>query len=191
MSKVRPGSPATLVSIKGIGQIKQAEFGDRFLARIREYCAANGLALDAARGSRNRSDAARDRSSAPRAKREPRGRAASGPMFAAGKSIDDVATALGVVRNTAAAHLSDYILTERPASIETWVPRDVYGEVAGAAAKCPGNLLRPIFDFLGESVPYEQIRLVVNHMEATGVRRPEAEITRNPTSGTSATPAGG
>jgi ATP-dependent DNA helicase RecQ len=170
MSKVRPASGATLVTIKGIGQVKLAEFGERFLTHIREYGAAHGLALDAARGSRNRSDAARDRSSPGRAK-QPRGRGASGPLYAAGKSIDEVATALGIVRNTAAAHLSDYILSERPESIETWVPPDVYAEVAAAVAKFPGNLLRPIFEFLGEAVPYEQIRLVVNHLQVVQDRQ--------------------
>ena len=38
---------------------------------------------------------------------------------------------------------------------------------ADAAAKHGTQLLRPIFDHLGGTVPYEQIRLVVTHLSAT------------------------
>jgi ATP-dependent DNA helicase RecQ len=158
MARVRPSCRESLVSVRGIGRVKLDQFGERFLDHIRTYAAAKGLALDAARGSRPRRDAGAN------ATRTPRGRAASGAMFAAGRSIDEVAGALGIQRGTAAAHLSDYILTAKPASIDRWVDAAAYREVARAAAEVGTVLLRPIFERLGGAVEYEQIRLVVNHL---------------------------
>jgi ATP-dependent DNA helicase RecQ len=160
LARVRPGSPASFVCVKGIGQTKLGTFGPRFLAHIRDYCDRNGLALDAVAGSRPRRAVSRP------AKGPSRPRPLAVQMFTDGRSIDEVAQALGVAHNTAAAYLADFILTARPASIEAWVSGDTYKAVADAASKHGHNLLRPIFDHLGGSIPYEQIRLVVNHLKA-------------------------
>ncbi len=156
MARVRPGSPETFISLKGVGESKLASFGDRFLAHIRDYCTRFNLPLDAALGSRPR-----------RAPSSPvkRPRPAAAAMFAQGRSIADVARDLGVAPNTAASYLSDYILTTRPPSIDAWVEVKTYSAVADAVTKHGDALLRPIFDHLGGSVPYEQIRLVVNHLK--------------------------
>jgi ATP-dependent DNA helicase RecQ len=48
MARVRPGSAAAFLNIRGVGERKLADFGPRFLEIIATYCRANGLALDAA-----------------------------------------------------------------------------------------------------------------------------------------------
>lgn len=55
LARVRPGSPQAFVDVRGIGERKLADHGERFLGEIRTYCQANGLPLDAAKGSRPRS----------------------------------------------------------------------------------------------------------------------------------------
>ena len=52
MARLRPGSPAAFLNVRGVGERKLADFGQRFLQLIVSYCRANGLTVDAAPGSR-------------------------------------------------------------------------------------------------------------------------------------------
>ena len=52
MARVRPGSPAAFRNIRGVGERKLADLGQRFLQHIANYCHDNRLMLDAAVGSR-------------------------------------------------------------------------------------------------------------------------------------------
>jgi ATP-dependent DNA helicase RecQ len=45
MALIRPGSAAALLSIRGVGERKLADLGQRFLDHIAKYCRANGLTL--------------------------------------------------------------------------------------------------------------------------------------------------
>ena len=54
MARVRPGSAVAFLSIRGVGERKLADLGQRFLELIATYCRANGLALDTATRSRPR-----------------------------------------------------------------------------------------------------------------------------------------
>ncbi|HYE61045.1 MAG TPA: DNA helicase RecQ [Phycisphaerales bacterium] len=160
MARVRPASPQSFISIKGVGNTKLATFGDRFLDHLRDYCRRFGLAMDTTPGSRPRR--IKDR-----ADKAPRPRPQAAALFAEGRSIDDVAAKLAVEPRTAASYLSEYIMLHRPATIDTWVEPKTYAAVADAISKHGDALLRPIFDHLGGSVPYEQIRLVVNHLKVS------------------------
>ncbi len=83
-------------------------------------------------------------------------------------SVDQVAEKLNVARNTASAYLSDYILSlPRPPSVDAWIEPKTYAAIADAAGKHGMTMLRPIFDHLGGSVPYDQIRVVVSHLQAS------------------------
>jgi ATP-dependent DNA helicase RecQ len=54
MARLRPGSPAALLNVRGVGERKLADLGQRFLEQIASYCSANALPLDATVGSRPR-----------------------------------------------------------------------------------------------------------------------------------------
>jgi ATP-dependent DNA helicase RecQ len=54
MARVRPGSAAALLNVRGVGERKLADLGQRFLEQIASYCRANTLTLDATAGSRPR-----------------------------------------------------------------------------------------------------------------------------------------
>lgn len=54
LSRVRPGTLESLVSVKGIGRRKLEQFGERFLSHIASWCRDHGLTLDARPGSRPR-----------------------------------------------------------------------------------------------------------------------------------------
>jgi ATP-dependent DNA helicase RecQ len=46
MARVRPGSPSALLEIRGVGERKLADLGERFLKVISAYCRENRLPLD-------------------------------------------------------------------------------------------------------------------------------------------------
>jgi ATP-dependent DNA helicase RecQ len=46
MARVRPGSPSALLEIRGVGERKLADLGERFLKVISTYCRENRLPLD-------------------------------------------------------------------------------------------------------------------------------------------------
>ncbi|MDZ4341393.1 MAG: RQC domain-containing protein, partial [Candidatus Binatia bacterium] len=46
MARLRPGSPAALLRVRGVGERKLADFGQRFLEVIASYCYDNRLPLD-------------------------------------------------------------------------------------------------------------------------------------------------
>jgi ATP-dependent DNA helicase RecQ len=46
MARLRPGSAAAFLSVRGVGERKLADLGQRFLDHIASYCRANGLSLD-------------------------------------------------------------------------------------------------------------------------------------------------
>jgi ATP-dependent DNA helicase RecQ len=46
MARVRPGSPDSLLNIRGVGERKLADLGQRFLEAISNYCRDNRLPLD-------------------------------------------------------------------------------------------------------------------------------------------------
>ncbi len=52
MARIRPGSAAALLSIRGVGERKLADLGQRFLDHIAKYCRENGLALGISSSSR-------------------------------------------------------------------------------------------------------------------------------------------
>jgi ATP-dependent DNA helicase RecQ len=47
MARVRPGSRDALLKIRGVGERKVADLGDRFLEAITDYCRENRIPLDA------------------------------------------------------------------------------------------------------------------------------------------------
>ena len=49
LARKRPASSGTFAAIRGVGERKLADLGPIFLAHLRDYCAANDLALEPAR----------------------------------------------------------------------------------------------------------------------------------------------
>ena len=54
---------------------------------------------------------------------------------------------------------------EQPEDITTWVPDDVYQEVAAAAQVVGREKLKPIYDALEGQVTYDHIRWVLVHQD--------------------------
>ncbi len=94
-------------------------------------------------------------------------------MFAQGRGVEHVAQAIGRARSTVVGYLAEYIAEQRPERIDAWVDEPTYRRVAAAAASSEDGRLKPLFDQLAGEVPYDMIRLVVAHLQATGRKPPQ------------------
>jgi ATP-dependent DNA helicase RecQ len=79
---------------------------------------------------------------------------------------------LNYARSTALGYLADYIRHEKPGSIESWVPGATYRRVAEAARQVGTERLKPLYLALGEQIPYDEIRLVVAHLQGRADDKP-------------------
>jgi len=86
-------------------------------------------------------------------------------MFREGWTMEEVVKKTGRARATVMEYLAEWIASERPKSIATWVPETVYKQVHDVARQVGMEKLKPIFVSLNEAVPYDQIRLVVAHLQ--------------------------
>jgi len=50
--------------------------------------------------------------------------------------------------------------------LDAWIDRQTYRKISAAIEEVGSSYLKPIFDHLGGSAPYEHIRLVIAHRQA-------------------------
>ncbi len=159
MCRVRPGSTATLINVRGIGTKKVEDFGQDLVDAVREFCAQHALPLDARAGSRPRRPAPTPTPSGPA--RLSQGAALAAPMFRRGDSIEKVMAATGRARSTVEEYLAEYVRVERLDSLTPWVDAETERRIVAAAREVGGDRLSPVFERLGKQVPYGQIRVVL------------------------------
>jgi len=164
MARLRPGSPPALRSIRGVGDEKLRELGPLFLTEIAAYCAEHSLELDVPAAASEHS-AESERFGKPRPQAIP---PAATRMFRTGCTVAEVASAVGRAESTVSAYLEELIRREPPESLDPWVDRGTYERIAAAVRTLGGARLKPIFLHFDGRVPYDQIRLVIAHLEATG-----------------------
>jgi len=159
MARVRPGSAAAFLNVRGIGERKLADLGQRFLEHIAAYCQSHQLSLDAAIGDRPRRTRQREstRSDTKQTAFE---------MFKKGSTVEQVTAATGRALGTTWGYLAEFVETQRPERLQPWISPETYGSVADAVKDVGTAYLKPLFEHLGGKVPYEQIRLVVAHLNA-------------------------
>jgi ATP-dependent DNA helicase RecQ len=155
MARARPGSRTTFLNVRGVGERKMADLGQRFLEHIAGYCRVHELALDAALGGRPR----RERVGRPNDTKQ-----AAFELFAKGSTVEQVTAATGRAVGTTWGYLAEFIETRRPQRLDPWIDQKTYRVVADAVKDVGTAYLKPVFEHLGGTVPYEQIRLVVAHL---------------------------
>ena len=157
MARVRPGSAATLLTVRGVGAHKLADTGPRVLEHIATYCRAHTLSLDATIGSPPRPPSGGARSET---------RAMAFELFAKGTSVEQVATATSRALSTTGGYLAEFIALHRPQRLDSWIDPPTYDTIAAAVKEVGTAYLKPIFEHLEGKVSYEQIRMVVAHLNA-------------------------
>ncbi|HME99474.1 MAG TPA: DNA helicase RecQ [Terriglobia bacterium] len=159
MARLRPGSPEALLGIRGVGERKVADLGPRFLEAIAGYCKSHGLPLNTTSNGPTGRKKSKDRGDAKQKAFE---------LFAQRESLEHVAEATDRAVSTVCGYLVEFIQTHPAQSVDSWVTSDAYGKVADAVKELGSVYLKPIFDRLEGTIPYEQIRIVVTHLETRG-----------------------
>jgi ATP-dependent DNA helicase RecQ len=161
LARVRPSSIEKMGAIYGFGEAKLRDFGKLFFDCVDATCHSRGLTRDCTR------------SAMPAPRREGTAGPATTPVHAAslfrqGMTIEEVARETNRARSTTVQYLCDFIRAESPSSVAPWIAADTYRLVSNAAAQVGADKLRPIFDALEGKVAYDDIRIVVTHLNACG-----------------------
>lgn len=160
LARRRPTKPATFRQVDGVGDAKQAKFGQRFIAEIEAYSEAHELSTDVTTGGSVTARATCSRASTSDTKQ------AAFNMFARGASMAEVVSTVGRKPSTVSGYLGEFIEAQRPASIERWVNASTYTAIASAASEVGAERLKPIFERLKGKASYDEVRIVLAHLES-------------------------
>lgn len=156
MATFFPQTAQRLLDVSGVGQIKLERHGAAFLAVLREYCAAHGLA---------------ERPKAPHAPPTLTGSLAKrrflevGELFAAGWSVQELQTHYGVQRSTILGHLGRFqqqggaVDSEQVRAASTLTPEQ-QAHVLALFDELGAEALSPTFQALNGAVPYEELHVM-------------------------------
>jgi ATP-dependent DNA helicase RecQ len=161
LARVRPTTMQNFRLVYGIGENKLKDLGPRFVPFITDHCKGSGLTTDQFGSPAKVPEPVR----AILPSRLTPQKEQAFAMFRQGASLDEVSQQIARARSTVYEYLSDFILAERPASIAAWVSEATYQQVHQMFRQLGTDRLKPIFLGLNESVPYDQIRLIVAHLQ--------------------------
>ncbi len=160
MATYFPHTRDALAQIYGVGARKVEQYAELFLPLIRDYCAARGLTERARPGRSARTAAPRPPSPAglPRT-------AAIVQGFQAGQSLDELAQAQGVARQTVIDHLDRAWRAGQEVSparlqAEVRVSAETQSRVLALFTEFGSDRLKPIFEALEAGVPYVELALL-------------------------------
>jgi ATP-dependent DNA helicase RecQ len=170
LARVRPSSLEQMRLVYGIGDAKLRELGAVFLQVIEQQCRQRSLSRD------NAASPVRAAEPPTGPSRPNRQRQRAFELFGKGATIEKVMHETGRARSTVCEYLAEFIRENAPSDITTWVSPKIYNQVAATARTVGSDRLKPIFIALDEQVPYEEIRLVISHLQAK--QAPAAEPRR-------------
>ncbi len=155
MAQSRPSTLANLRMIHGIGDAKIAAFGQRTIDFLNGQCAQRQLTRDQPLTTKFTERAVVTITAT---------RQEAFDMFRSGATIAAVAQTTGRKSSTVHEYLAHYIEQTRPANIDCWLDRPTYEKISAVVKEMGDGWAKPIFIALGETVSYDQIRLVIAHM---------------------------
>ena len=161
-ARVRPSSLLKMRLVHGVGDAKLRDYGENFLQIILAHCSAGDVAFDQASAPVQRTPT-RAASGRPNPMRD-----LALTLFRQQATLSDVVWQTKRSEGVIVKYLCEFIQDEKPPQIEVWVPAALYERVATVARKVGMDRLKPVFIELEEKVSYDQIRIVLTHMEAMG-----------------------
>jgi ATP-dependent DNA helicase RecQ len=157
LAAVRPSSLDRMRLISGIGDSRLSTLGPALLSVILDYGTKSGATFDAPPPP-------------PLPPRQPKivtaSRSQAYAAFRRGALIEDVVNLTGRARSTITGYLADFIVTERPRTIDRWIDREHYDAITPVAARLGTERLKPIYDEFEGRLSYDTIRVVVAHVVA-------------------------
>ncbi len=153
-----PQSLESLAQMQGVGAIKLERYGETFLAIIVDFCGERGL-VERSKPSTNPAQQARTSPSG-RTRREE-----VALLYQKGTSVTEIAEMFDVKRQTVIQHLWETIIRgetidPEPLLFESQLPAAEQERVWSILSELGVEQLRPVYEVLGEAVPYEELHIL-------------------------------
>ncbi len=156
LARRRPTQNELLLATHGIGQRKAADYGERVLALVRQYCESNQIESNIVPP---RDESRSHRRNGPVL---PSGGAKeSFKLFDEGLDIPAICEKLQRAPSTVHGYLEQYIEAQKITDPTRWVDVEAAKQIETTAAHNETGRLKPIHEALNGTVPYESIRIVV------------------------------
>ncbi|CAM1363924.1 ATP-dependent DNA helicase RecQ [Tenacibaculum litopenaei] len=141
IERERPQSATEFLAISGVGQRKLAVYGDEFMEEIKSF-------LNEKR--KTKKDTTLE----------------TFKLYQQGHSVQEIGELRGLKTTTIFSHLSKLYLEGKDVSLDEFVTPAILKRVANAKKELKNETaLKPYFEFLGEKVPYEQIRVALTILQ--------------------------
>jgi ATP-dependent DNA helicase RecQ len=154
MARRRPTSLELFRQIYGVGDRKADDYGERFLAAIRDYCRTNALSMNLAAQPRPATPVAQPSENTSLARRR------SFDLFAENRSIEEAGQLNDRALSTTTQYLVEYINQSGRLEPQPWVDPETAVRIEESLRSQPDGRLKPVFDALEGSVSYDAIRIV-------------------------------
>lgn len=157
MAYYLPQNSESFLRISGVGNAKLEEYGGKFMKVIGDYAKKNNLSE---RDNLSSKIVTRDKSAAPRLKREDSTYIRTKQMIEAGMTIEKVAALRNLSLATILSHLEKLIGNGEEIEINHLrLPEDRFQKIERAFQKAGTTFLAPVKELLGEDYSYEELRL--------------------------------
>ncbi len=160
LARRRPVDNDHLLAVHGVGQRKAADYGQRILDAVRSWCEANQLDTNVIPPRDESRSAHTEGPALPSA-----GARESFLLFDQGLDVPAVCEHLQRATSTVYKYLEQYIRTKKITDPTRWLDAATVEQVEIAAAHNDTGRLKPVYDALNGSIPYESIRIVMCCLE--------------------------
>lgn len=160
LARAHPSTAEELLEIQGIGLKKAADYGHEVLTLIINHTQRSDSPVQIAplEFAPPRPKIA---ASKPKVTRPSQQKQRAWKMLAEGATLEEVREAAGVSQATILTYLEDYIEHEGITDPSRWVPPDLFARIASAAETTGYQRLKPLFEALNGTVPYDQLHPAV------------------------------
>jgi ATP-dependent DNA helicase RecQ len=174
MARRRPTSTTGFRDVRGVGEKKCAEFGERYVAVIAAHCATHQLPTDIASPPVS--------AAAPPPRRDVDAPSVSAlkafPLFERNLSIAAVAAELGRAPSTVQGYLMEYLQSRRITDPSPWSPPEMAARILQAYEELSRpDRLKPLFEFFSGEIDYDTLRVVLVCHRNSRAQSPETERT--------------
>jgi ATP-dependent DNA helicase RecQ len=169
MAYYMPNSIESFGSISGVGATKLAQFGERFVALIVDYCDQHDLSPQPRGNLRSRPQQSRSSMNGGTNNGRPglsRSVNETKRLFAEGFSIEEISSERGFTTKTIMSHIEKISRAEPDFNIEVLLPSpDRVSTIEAVLRSNESGYLAPVKEVLGDDYSYEEIRVVRLQME--------------------------
>ena len=170
MAEVLPKSVEAFARVPGVGKAKLEQYGLRFVAAIRAYAEANGLADVADAVPEQRASGENGRRESERGdKSRAATQSAIRELLARNLTIGEIAAERGATEKTILGHLERMAAAGEALEVRHLLPdAGKLEEIEQAFEVCGAAFLRPAWEFLGGETAYDDFRLARIHLRQQG-----------------------